>query len=576
MNKEDMVEIPIQRCLYRQSSVETRLTPQPPSESSDSEEDTPKIVGVQKKVNTEESNKNYLIENEKSSSPTHRTSFPVYAQVDKNTKKQESSTYEDDVVSYGTIEDVKPKTFKPEILPKPSKARLSQSFEEEESNKPFVPVYADVTTPKRNPNRYPTNSEPLYEVPEYIEEKSPVLTRKSQISNEQYENRKTRDSYVSFAGTVSDSRGVGNMATLRPKSPRPPVAAKQDKEESLWDKIGTLGRKKRIKEVREVEAEGKNAIDSPGNPVNPDYPPEEYELDEKEERCMVDTHALEDPKVKDLIQILIDWINDELAEQRIIVQDIMDDLYDGQVLQKLLEKLTGNKLNEPEVTQSEEGQKQKLAMVLDDFNRILGIPHHSIKKWGVESIHSKNIVAILYLLVALARHFRAPIRLPEHVTIKTHVVQKSNGQLNYRTAHEHVTSAYDDVGMRCERDAFDTLFDHAPEKLQVVKKSMVTFVNKHLNKINLEVTDLETQFSDGVYLVLLMGLLEGFFVPLHCFSLTPKDFDQKVHNVSFAFDLMEEVGISRPKARPEDIVNLDLKSTLRVLYKLFSKYKDII
>ena len=39
--------------------------------------------------------------------------------------------------------------------------------------------------------------------------------------------------------------------------------------------------------------------------------------------------------------------------------------------------------------------------------------------------------------------------------------------------------------MRCERDAFDTLFDHAPDKLLVVKKSLVTFVNKHLSKINL-------------------------------------------------------------------------------------------
>lgn len=30
-------------------------------------------------------------------------------------------------------------------------------------------------------------------------------------------------------------------------------------------------------------------------------------------------------------QVLIDWINDVLADQRIIVQDIAEDLYDGQV-----------------------------------------------------------------------------------------------------------------------------------------------------------------------------------------------------------------------------------------------------
>lgn len=88
----------------------------------------------------------------------------------------------------------------------------------------------------------------------------------------------------------------------------------------------------------------------------------------------------------------------------------------------------------------------------------------------MESVHSKNIVAILHLLVALVRHFRAPIRLPENVYVIMIVVQKSGGQLIHRTVKEEITSVYDDLGMRCERDAFDTLFDHAPDKLQVVKK----------------------------------------------------------------------------------------------------------
>lgn len=104
--------------------------------------------------------------------------------------------------------------------------------------------------------------------------------------------------------------------------------------------------------------------------------------------------------------------------------------------------------------------------------------------------------------------------------------------------------------MRCERDAFDTLFDHAPEKLAVVKKSLITFVNKHLNKLNFEAADLGSDFKDGVFLCLLMGLLGGFFVPLHEFHLTPKDTDQMVHNVSFAFELMMDQGL-KPKARPE-------------------------
>lgn len=45
--------------------------------------------------------------------------------------------------------------------------------------------------------------------------------------------------------------------------------------------------------------------------------------------------------------------------------------------------------------------------------------------------------------------------------------------LKNRTVIEEITSRYDDLGMRCERDAFDTLFDHAPDKLEVVKKVII-------------------------------------------------------------------------------------------------------
>lgn len=85
---------------------------------------------------------------------------------------------------------------------------------------------------------------------------------------------------------------------------------------------------------------------------------------------MIDRRAYDDPKFNELLNVLMEWINDELASQRIIVQDLSEDLYDGQVLQKLLEKLTGDKLDAPEVTQSEEGQKQKLSVVLSHFNQV--------------------------------------------------------------------------------------------------------------------------------------------------------------------------------------------------------------
>nr|XP_009918647.1 PREDICTED: alpha-parvin [Haliaeetus albicilla] len=274
-------------------------------------------------------------------------------------------------------------------------------------------------------------------------------------------------------------------------------------------------------------------------------------LEENEVRTMIDPNSRNDPKLQELMKVLIDWINDVLVGERIIVKDLAEDLYDGQVLQKLFEKLESEKLNVAEVTQSEIAQKQKLQTVLEKINETLKLPPRNIK-WNVDSVHAKSLVAILHLLVALSQYFRAPIRLPDHVSIQVVVVQKREGILQSRQIQEEITGNTEALSGRHERDAFDTLFDHAPDKLNVVKK-----------------------FADGVYLVLLMGLLEGYFVPLHSFFLTPDSFEQKVLNVSFAFELMQDGGLEKPKPRPEDIVNCDLKSTLRVLYNLFTKYRNV-
>uniref|UniRef100_A0A3Q3VL57 Calponin-homology (CH) domain-containing protein n=1 Tax=Mola mola TaxID=94237 RepID=A0A3Q3VL57_MOLML len=338
-------------------------------------------------------------------------------------------------------------------------------------------------------------------------------------------------------------------------------SAKMRKDESFLGKLGgTLARKKKSKEVSDLHEEGKNAINAPMLPTGTDIHPEDT--------LMVRICDWRFDRTVMCVQVLIDWINSELEEERIIVKDLEEDCYDGQVLQKLFEKLSGKKLNVAEVTQSEIGQKQKLHTVLEAVNELLR-PHGWTVEWSVDSIHSKNLVAIVYLLVALVMHFQAPIRLPEHVSVQVVVVkQKREGIL--QTANVFINYLF----LPTERDAFDTLLDHAPDKLNVVKTSLITFVNKHLNKLNLEVTDLETQFADGVYLVLLMGLLEDYFVPLYNFFLTPESFEQKVHNVAFAFELMQDGGLKKPKARPEDVVNLNLKSTLRVLYNLFTNYKD--
>jgi parvin len=64
-----------------------------------------------------------------------------------------------------------------------------------------------------------------------------------------------------------------------------------------------------------------------------------------------------------------------------------------------MEKLTSESLQVPEVTQSEEGQRNKLRVVLGFANRVLGLAKGQAK-WSVDSVHTKNIVSILHLLVS--------------------------------------------------------------------------------------------------------------------------------------------------------------------------------
>lgn len=63
---------------------------------------------------------------------------------------------------------------------------------------------------------------------------------------------------------------------------------------------------------------------------------------------MIEPRSYDDPKLKELIHILVDWINDVLAPERIIVKDIEEDLYDGMVFHKLIGEAEGYQEGGPE------------------------------------------------------------------------------------------------------------------------------------------------------------------------------------------------------------------------------------
>lgn len=50
--------------------------------------------------------------------------------------------------------------------------------------------------------------------------------------------------------------------------------------------------------------------------------------------------------MQEIIHLLLYWINEELASERIVVKNIQEDIYDGQIIQKLIEKLAQIKVSQ--------------------------------------------------------------------------------------------------------------------------------------------------------------------------------------------------------------------------------------
>merc|ERR1712066_277881 len=94
-------------------------------------------------------------------------------------------------------------------------------------------------------------------------------------------------------------------------------------------------------------------------------------LREGDMRSSVPSTSQSEENVQLLMTNLKNWINTSLQKDRIIVRSLENDLYDGLVLQKLLEALSGIKIGIPEVTQNRDEQKRKLSLILNHINEEL-------------------------------------------------------------------------------------------------------------------------------------------------------------------------------------------------------------
>ncbi|KAL6474601.1 hypothetical protein MHYP_G00181620 [Metynnis hypsauchen] len=298
-----------------------------------------------------------------------------------------------------------------------------------------------------------------------------------------------------------------------------------------------------------------------------------------ERRKIIQPASLNDPKLAKLKEVLVEWINSTLKSEHIVVQSLEEDLYDGLVLHHLLRRLAGIRLDIEEIALTSAAQTRKLETILQALNKNLELDKKpepdTSPKWNVKLIHSRDLLASLHLLVAIVKRYQPDLALPPNVSVEVVSFEINKCGIKSDKQIEFITLQSEDAdGQPNKEDPIDELLKLDAHKVDTVKKAILHFVNKNLSPLRLQVADMEKQFADGVILLLLIGQLEGFFIPLYEFHLSPDGQSEMLHNVSLALDLLNDKEIQVANVDPEDIVSQDVSATLKVLYALFKKHKN--
>ncbi|XP_055790501.1 gamma-parvin [Salvelinus fontinalis] len=306
--------------------------------------------------------------------------------------------------------------------------------------------------------------------------------------------------------------------------------------------------------------------------------PEDIESFQGERRKIIQPTSLKDPKLEKLKSVLVNWINSTLKEEHIVVQSLEEDIFDGLILHHLLGRLAGVLLSVEEIAVTSAAQTRKLEVILEALNEKLGLQDSSLSRWSVKLIHNKDLLATLHLLVAMVRCFQPNLELPLNVRVEVVLLEVNRSGIKSEKEIEILTdesdSTTDSLSSSDSEDPIEQLLKLEPHKINTVKRAIMHFVNKKMSTLGLQVTDMEKQFSDGVILLLLIGQLEGFFVPLYDFNITPVNTTEMLQNVTVALDLLNDTGLPMTNIEPQDIVSQDVTATLKVLYALFKKHKS--
>eukprot|EP00127_Corallochytrium_limacisporum_P004868 Clim_evm12s191 gene=Clim_evmTU12s191 len=340
-----------------------------------------------------------------------------------------------------------------------------------------------------------------------------------------------------------------------------------------------------------------------------------------------------DPKVTKLISNLTRWLNSYLQHDDIVVRDLARDLHDGILLAIFIKRAVGVEVPYSEVAQSERSMKDNIRLCLRVIEVELGVSSTEKHPFDVDGIYNKELPAVLHVLVALTKVIPFTLSLPAPLSInmlknadhpdfkdseaKVNKVVKyqitydedgkrssaedltaikgSQGDLSDQIGnislatnlkqlvrdldidyaeYEYSDEETDEVLSMGAVDSFDILFRDAPEKLPSVRDSLLGFVNAHLNRLDVHAKSIDTDFRDGVYLILLLSHLANVFVPFRRYHALPRTDKEKMDNIRLAYYMMKRMGVKLNKIPKQDILEGEPKTTMRLLYTLYSSFRD--
>ncbi|KAJ3053718.1 hypothetical protein HK097_003569 [Rhizophlyctis rosea] len=276
-----------------------------------------------------------------------------------------------------------------------------------------------------------------------------------------------------------------------------------------------------------------------------------------------------DPNLRKLRTALISWINVYVVHDHMVVRELTSDMADGQILAAFLQRVTNDKVIDPDLLTARSARATQVIVgtVLHYVENNLDVKRDP-DRWSAEGIINRDITSIVCLLVDLAHVLGCPYAFPSNVSVAVIKREQLPDGVKNHTAIHKVTSdeskylaqttamqatmsqsaASTDFGPRGAGqqgpDAFDKLFE-MDDKMREVTRLLLDFVNVQLEPLNIRINNLNK--LDPAMLVMLIGCLGEFFVPLHLYDLNPESTAAKLETARFAVSLMVELGIDVKK-----------------------------